>query len=221
MIQTYISLAQLVLLWIALELGPKITRFGAKLLPQGTLSHPFSQLLRPLAEARRFRLIIGTNLAAAVIAVGALGPVGGQVTLEPVEVAVLTQQTVQVLTESTFKFPVPQNTGFSQGMNRFHPGVDIRAPRGSAVYAVAGGRVVDVQLGRFGYGHMVLVEHSSGLQSLYAHLDQVNVRVGDEVTKDTVLGGVGMTGWTTGPHLHFEARSPEGRLNPRQILPET
>lgn len=175
-------------------------------------------MFRPLVEHKRFRLIVGVNLASAIVIVQSLGPIGGA-TLEPIETAVLSPQTVSVLTETVFRMPLATSGGYSQGFYRFHPGVDIRAPRGTVVFPAANGLVVDVELGRFGYGRKVLVAHANGVTTLYAHLDKVNVEVGNEVTKDTELGTVGMTGWTTGPHLHFEIRTPDGLINPKQVLP--
>lgn len=184
-------------------------------------SNFLSRLLRPILEnRRRIRLIIGSELAAAIIFVGILGPIGGNPTVESVEVTVLSPQAIKVLTETTFRVPVELSNGYSQGFRRFHPGVDIRSPRGTNVYPVANGTVAEVEIARFGYGHKVLVEHESGLTTLYAHLDAVSVKTGDKVTKETILGQVGMTGWTTGPHLHFEVHTPSGAINPRQVLPE-
>ena len=165
-----------------------------------------SRFLRPFVENKRFRLVVGANLASAIVIVRSLGPIGGPAPVEPVETAILTNQTVTVLTETVFRMPVAVSSGYSQWFHRFHPGVDIRAPRGTSIYPAANGLVVDVEIGRFGYGHKVIVAHAGGVTTLYAHLDSVNVEVGNEVTKDTELGTVGMTGWTTGPHLHFEIR---------------
>lgn len=179
-----------------------------------------SRFVRPFVERKRFRFIAGAHLAAATLFVQVLGPIGGTVPAEPVETAVLSAEAAQVLTETTFRMPVSTFTGYSQGFHRFHPGVDIRAVRGTTVYPAADGLVVDVELGRWGYGHKVIVAHANGVMTLYAHLDKVNVEVGNTVTKDAELGAVGMTGWTTGPHLHFEIRGPGGLINPKQVLPE-
>ncbi len=190
-------------------------------LPRSRSSQPFSRWLRPLFEKRLIRPIFGLNLAVAIVIVNGLGTIGGPLPLTAPEVAVLTPDTVNILTETTFRMPLAETGGYSQGFYRFHPGVDIRASRGTNVYPAAAGTVTEVEIGRFGYGHKVVISHQNQIQTLYAHLDDVNVKVGDRVTKDTVIGQVGMTGWTTGPHLHFEARTKEGLLNPKQILPES
>ena len=184
-------------------------------------SQPFSRWLRPLFEKRLLRPIFGLNLAMAIVIVNGLGTIGGPLPLTALEVAVLTPDTVNILTETTFRMPLAESGGYSQGFYRFHPGVDIRAPRKTPVFPAAAGAVTEVEIGRFGYGHKVVISHANQIETLYAHLDDVDVKVGDQVTKDTVIGQVGMTGWTTGPHLHFEARTKDGLINPKQILPES
>lgn len=183
-------------------------------------SHFLSRRLRPIFENRKIKLIVGGNLALSIILVNLMGPVGGQVPVETVDIATLTPNAIKVITETTFRIPVAEDNGFSQGFRNQHPGVDIRAKRGTSILAAATGKVVEIERKRFGYGNKVVVEHAGQLQTLYAHLDTINVNVGDSVTKETVLGTVGMTGWTTGPHLHFEVRNDSGYLNPKQILPE-
>jgi len=71
----------------------------------------------------------------------------------------------------------------------------------------------------YGYGEMVVIDHGSGWQTLYAHLSQVNVGCGEEVYQGNVIGLMGSTGRSTGPHLHFEMRSDDhGRVNPWDFL---
>jgi murein DD-endopeptidase MepM/ murein hydrolase activator NlpD len=71
----------------------------------------------------------------------------------------------------------------------------------------------------YGYGEMIVIDHGFGWQTLYAHLNQVNVSCGQEVLKGEVIGLMGSTGRSTGPHLHFEMRSDEyGRVNPWNFL---
>lgn len=164
---------------------------------------------------------MGTNLAAAIVIVRSLGPIGGNISTEPVEIAVLSQDDVKVITEKTFRFPIDETRGYSQGFRQFHPGVDIRVALGSDIHSVATGTVTEVEMSKVGYGHQVVVQHDGGMWTLYAHMDEVFVKVGDQVTKQSVLGTVGLTGWTTGPHLHFEAHTKNGAVNPKQILPDS
>jgi murein DD-endopeptidase MepM/ murein hydrolase activator NlpD len=89
--------------------------------------------------------------------------------------------------------------------SKHHPGMDIAAPPGSRVEATAAGRVTFAG-GSRGYGRMVVVDHGGDLKTVYAHLSSVFAREGQAVRPGDLLGTVGMTGNTTGPHLHYEVR---------------
>ncbi len=100
----------------------------------------------------------------------------------------------------------------------FHRGLDIGAAYGAPVEAVKDGVVVGAEyLGS--YGNMILIDHLDGLQTVYAHLSGFNVDVGQEVLQGEVIGWVGMTGYTTGPHLHFEVRAGGEFVDPLGFLP--
>lgn len=103
------------------------------------------------------------------------------------------------------------------GRSTFHTGVDLIAPPGTAVLAAAGGVVS--QAGFVAeYGNVVDVDHDNGLTTRYAHLQKSLVKVGDVVLKGQQVALVGMTGRTTGPHLHFEVREKGIPLNPNKFL---
>jgi murein DD-endopeptidase MepM/ murein hydrolase activator NlpD len=88
---------------------------------------------------------------------------------------------------------------------RAHLGVDYGAPSGTAVRVVGDG-LVEFAGWQNGYGNVVIVNHGNAKTTLYAHLSRKDVRVGQRVQQGQRLGAVGMTGWSTGPHLHFEFR---------------
>jgi murein DD-endopeptidase MepM/ murein hydrolase activator NlpD len=102
---------------------------------------------------------------------------------------------------------------------KFHKGMDLAAPAGTTVQAVADGEVVFTGH-QGGYGNMVVVRHGGGLESKYAHLGEVSVKVGDTVRPQTPLGVVGTTGRSTGPHLHFEVTRWGTAVDPRERLSE-
>lgn len=88
---------------------------------------------------------------------------------------------------------------------RAHLGVDYAAPTGTPVRVVGDG-VVETAGHQNGYGNVVEVRHSNDRTTLYAHLNTIDVKVGQRVSQGHILGGVGATGFATGPHLHFEFR---------------
>lgn len=105
------------------------------------------------------------------------------------------------------------------GARRFHGGVDIAAPAGSPIGAVAAGRVVFA--GRQGgYGNTVIVEHADGRQSRYAHAARLLVKEGDAVDSGQTIATVGSTGRSTGPHLHLEVTENGRRVDPLRSLGE-
>jgi murein DD-endopeptidase MepM/ murein hydrolase activator NlpD len=100
-------------------------------------------------------------------------------------------------------------SGFGQRCSgsycRMHNGIDIAAPIGTAVGASAAGTVIGAG-SQGGYGNTVIIDHGDGFTTLYAHLAAISVSAGQRVGRGTIVGTVGMTGNSTGPHLHFEIR---------------
>lgn len=103
------------------------------------------------------------------------------------------------------------------GGRDFHPGLDISADKGDPVYATADGTVTHAASAG-NYGNLVIVDHGYGLETRYGHLSAFKVTVGQQVKRGDLLGLVGSTGRTTGPHLHYEVRANGRILNPLQLL---
>ena len=104
------------------------------------------------------------------------------------------------------------------GYNKMHRGVDFAAPRGTPIYAAGNG--VIVQAGRNGaYGNYIRVRHNSRYTTAYAHMKSLarGMRRGKRVTQGQVIGTVGTTGRSTGPHLHYEILSNGKRTNPMRV----
>lgn len=101
---------------------------------------------------------------------------------------------------------------------RFHAGIDIGAPAGSPVGAAASGQVIFAGA-KTGYGNHVIVYHGGGISTLYAHLSSIGAPNGSQVTRGQRIGGVGCTGYCTGPHLHFEVRVDGDPVDPMGWLP--
>src|ERR1044072_6151028 len=100
----------------------------------------------------------------------------------------------------------------------YHEGQDIDAAYGTPVQVAASGKVTIAGRQR-GYGNVVYVDHGAGLSPRYGHLSQINVTVGQTVTRGQTIGLVGSTGRSTGPHLHYEVRINNQPVNPKNYLP--
>jgi murein DD-endopeptidase MepM/ murein hydrolase activator NlpD len=103
------------------------------------------------------------------------------------------------------------------GEGAFHAGIDIATNTGDAVRAPADGTVTKAGLGN-GYGREVVVDHGHGIQTLYAHLSGFAVVAGQDVRRGDILGYVGSSGHSTGPHLHYEVRIHDTPVNPAKYL---
>ena len=101
---------------------------------------------------------------------------------------------------------------------RAHKGVDMAAPRGTSVYVAAEGRVLRTGYDAAGYGNFVEVRHPNGMTSLYGHLSRIDVASGMQLTGGQRLGLVGSTGYSTGPHLHFEVKRNGVHVNPTRVM---
>ncbi len=99
-----------------------------------------------------------------------------------------------------------------------HNGTDIAAPNGTKVLAAGDGKILLAGGNYFYSGNMVIIDHGQGLQTIYAHLSKVLVKVGDVVKKEDIIGLVGATGRATGPHLHWGATVNNVRFRPHSLL---
>jgi murein DD-endopeptidase MepM/ murein hydrolase activator NlpD len=103
------------------------------------------------------------------------------------------------------------------GEGAFHSGMDIAAPTGTEVMAAADGMVLSASP-EPGYGNAILLDHGNGMTTKYGHLSEIDVVVGQEVKRGQVIGAVGSTGRTTGPHLHYEVHVHDTPVNPATYL---
>lgn len=99
-------------------------------------------------------------------------------------------------------------------VRKFHNGMDFSAPRGTPVYATGDGRVARADNRSTGYGNHIRLEHDYGYTTLYGHLSKYNVRRGQRVKRGDIIGYVGSTGRSQGPHLHYEIFKDKKRINP-------
>jgi murein DD-endopeptidase MepM/ murein hydrolase activator NlpD len=135
---------------------------------------------------------------------------------------------IQQLTTSHFVYPVmgPRTSSdfgirrhpIRRKVRRHHDGIDLAAPVGSTIRSIASGDVVFADP-HGGYGNLIVIRHRNGLTSHYGHCDQSLVRIGQKVRAGDVIGTVGSTGHSTGPHLHFEIRKDGEPQHPERYLP--
>lgn len=139
------------------------------------------------------------------------------------------QETAKKLAFSAGKlaYPLPQTyrvtsnfgnrTDPITGQKAYHSGMDIGAPYGTSILAAADGIVIAAQFVS-GYGNYVIIDHGSGIWTLYAHMSKITVKKGDEVEVGQKIGEVGSTGRSTGNHLHFEVRKNQTAVDPAPYL---
>jgi LysM repeat protein len=166
-------------------------------------------------EIERFNGLEGVELFAGQIVIVPDGEIAAPpAAKKPVRTGVSTGSSLaSTASAAGISFVRPVNGVKTQGVHG-HNGIDIGAPVGNSVFAAAGGTVIVAKADgawNGGYGSYIVVSHGGGVQTLYAHLSSVGVSVGETVTAGETIGAVGMTGKTTGPHLHFEVR---GATNP-------
>jgi len=178
--------------------------------------HPWSKIFKTAFENKQARKFIGAGLTVVIMFTGVMSNIlaATEIEAEPVLIEV---PEIEVITETSLKKPMIGVVG--QGYHGFHRAVDILAPVGTKIRPITKGKVIEVSLGRLGWGNTVVVDHGEGLKSRYAHLRDVQVIEEEEITQDFVLGTVGMTGWTTGPHLHLEIYENGRTVNPLVVLP--
>jgi murein DD-endopeptidase MepM/ murein hydrolase activator NlpD len=113
------------------------------------------------------------------------------------------------------------NSPFGPRGKSFHAGIDIGSPSYQEVKAAMDGEVILARQTQTGYGKVVILRHDLGFSTIYGHLNVIIAREGESVRLGQPIGGVGSTGRSTGPHLHFEMRHDGRPLNPLPLLPQT
>lgn len=114
--------------------------------------------------------------------------------------------------------PIGDGFGASRGGGRLHQGLDFPVPQGTLVQAAGVGTTIFAGYNAAGYGNLVVVQHRLGYTTWYAHLSSITTWVDEQVEGGTRLGYVGSTGYSTGPHLHFEVRRYDTPIDPLPML---
>ncbi|MBP1715372.1 MAG: Murein hydrolase activator NlpD precursor [Deltaproteobacteria bacterium] len=113
------------------------------------------------------------------------------------------------------------NSPYGPRGKSFHDGIDIASPSYQEVKAAMDGEVILARSSATGYGNVVVLRHTPGLTTIYGHMSVIIAKEGDSVRQGQAIGGVGSTGRSSGPHLHFELRNNGKPLDPMPILPLT
>lgn len=101
---------------------------------------------------------------------------------------------------------------------KMHKGIDISAEIGTKVYAAGSGKIIRIASSEDGYGNCIVIDHGFGFVSRYAHLSGFKVKEGDEVKKGDLIGLVGSSGRSTGPHLHYEIEKEGEKIDPKKFI---
>jgi murein DD-endopeptidase MepM/ murein hydrolase activator NlpD len=131
--------------------------------------------------------------------------------------------TTRLKTDAALLWPIlgPLNSPYGPRRGRLHAGIDIGSPQYQEVVAAADGEVIYAGESRGPLGQAVILEHAEGLRTVYAHLSVIVAEEGETVRQGQPIGGVGSTGRSSGPHLHFEVRLNGARVDPLAYLPAT
>jgi murein DD-endopeptidase MepM/ murein hydrolase activator NlpD len=136
----------------------------------------------------------------------------------PATIAALRSRRVGSPIRLAWPIRAPLGDRFGPRGDRFHTGIDFPAPYAAAVTAAGSGRVVRAGWDGGGWGYLVVVRHGYGVRTMYAHLSAVAVRRGQHVATGALVGRVGSSGASTGPHLHFEVRLRGAAVDPLTAL---
>lgn len=177
--------------------------------PQGIVDFPFNDFANP----ETFSLVTGQML---------IVPNGVKPSEQPfIQPQVYIAQGPSTSAFSGAGFTWPVHGLVTQFASWYHEALDLAAPYGTPIVAAKSGVIKEANTGgyNYGYGDDVVIDHGGGYTSLYAHMEAVNVSVGQQVVGgSTVIGWIGMTGRTTGPHTHFEIRQNGTTVNPLPFL---
>lgn len=169
-------------------------------------------------EKRNIKTAFGGLISMTTLASGMFMLPGGDQSVMAIANIQPFDQEIVIETKRSLVNVLPENTSVSQEFHLGHPGIDITANLGAKIYSLKDGTVVLMSITRYDYGRSVVIDHGNGLQTRYAHMGKIFVEEGDKVTTDMALGEVGLTGRTTGPHLHMEIMKNGRTVNPRPYL---
>jgi murein DD-endopeptidase MepM/ murein hydrolase activator NlpD len=198
-----------------LEETPLLPNLGSVL--RTRKGNKFSRYFRHVFENKKIKRFFGTNLAIIAFATSLTSfNINNHAVLASDEVVTFSSPLI-LRTKKGLQYPL-ENVHITQAYSFFHQGIDLDGITGDPVKPIAKGVVKEIGHSRFGYGNSILIKHDGGVYSFYAHLSKINVRLGDEVDLDSIIGNVGSSGRAFGDHLHLEVIEIEKRINPLNFL---
>lgn len=180
------------------------------------ISRPF----RPIFSHKRLKTMLGLGLAILMLLFSTTASTGTLAAQEnsTAGITVLSAGAIILTTNQGVRNPV-EKIMITQRFSFFHQAVDLDGVTGDPIYPIMAGTIEATINDRFGLGKHVVVDHGAGFKSIYAHLSQFNVKVGDHVENGQVIGKMGNTGRSFGDHLHLEVSDNGRKINPLTILP--
>lgn len=131
------------------------------------------------------------------------------------------EQKAEIIAQSFSKPLILPHPGYlSTIFSGWHPGIDIAIGLGAPIHPIINGEVITVGRDLFGLGNYVEIAHEKGFKSKYGHIGRIFVKAGQKVTQENIIGEVGLTGHTSGPHTHLEVTLNSKYIDPQTLLPE-
>ncbi len=177
-----------------------------------------SRFFRHIFEHKKLNRILGVNLVVIAIMFPKLVPSSAYAATPINTINAQRETPIQLKTERSIQSPL-STMYVNQKYFKFHPALDLKSVSDNPIKPAMIGTIVKAEYSKSGYGNVVIVDHGDGVQTLYAHMKKILVKVGDIVDLNTTIGLVGSTGRSTGPHLHFEVRANGIATNPSSIFP--
>lgn len=214
-----------------LEKNPDLLRLGQKLiiLPTDGILHTVAQKDTLASIAKAYKVTADVIVGYTANQIDAKNPqiAVGQQLLVPGGTKALPQVATvykgaapkKAVQPATNRMVWPTSGTLTQAYKPLHKALDIARAKGTPIKAADNGYVVVAGWSNVGYGNYIVIDHRNGIQTLYGHLSRIDVSRGDAVTRGQVIGLMGSTGNSTGPHLHFEVIKNGVKINPRSYLP--
>lgn len=182
------------------------------------LFKPSSKFFRKVFEFSRIKEAVGILVVISVLTMAMLPSsiAAVQTTIDKNQAKIEVEVEI-IRTQRSIRLPI-DSYRLTQGYHFLHQALDFAGVKGSPIYSVMEGKVEEVKHGHFGYGNFVVVNHGDGSKSLYAHLSKIGVTEGEAVTNESIVGLLGSTGWSTGPHLHFQLWIDNKLVNPKTFF---